>query len=228
MTPVLHRTLSRTSIKAVLRPRNGPLTAPIDYNDALERISAALPSVDYNKAIVNMSAAYKSAIGNVDYSIPKPATRRHDDLNTTFERPQATTSVAKLSHRKGLRDGEIEKAIHPLFDYLEANMSTMASSLSRPSMQTFMAKLWKQILSTIQALIMPSLSAQPSELRPLSGAELEVALKWLTFLRNFLHLNGDENGLPEAVLNNDQYNELLKVALYYDWSTDDLMEVSVP
>jgi hypothetical protein len=45
--------------------------------------------------------------------------------------------------------------------------------------QLVMAKLWKEILSIIDSLLLPPLSDQPSEMRPLSGQEVDIALKWL-------------------------------------------------
>jgi hypothetical protein len=183
MTPVLRHTLSRASIKSVLKPGG---SNPLDYNQALDKLSAA----------------YRSAIGNVEYSIPLPASER--------KRPPT--------------DAEIETAIHPLFDYLDANNHTLASTLSADAMQSVMAKLWKQILMTVEALIVPPLSDKPSTMRALSDGELDIALKWLKFLRDFFYAGG-EGGVPLSVLQNAKFNEILSVRIYYDWSTDDLMEV---
>lgn len=90
-----------------------------------------------------------------------------------------------------------------------------------------MAKLWKQILMTIEALIVPPLSDKPSHMRALTDGELDIALKWLKFLRDFFYVGGDESGVPLSVLQNQKFNEILSVRIYYDWRTDDLMEVSL-
>lgn len=42
-----------------------------------------------------------------------------------------------------------------------------------------MGKLWKEILSIIDSLLLPPLSDQPSDMRPLSEKEVDVVLKWL-------------------------------------------------
>ena len=42
-----------------------------------------------------------------------------------------------------------------------------------------MGKLWKEILSIIDSLLLPPLSDQPSEMKPLSGQEVDIVLKWL-------------------------------------------------
>jgi len=120
--------------------------------------------------------------------------------------------------------GTNDFSIHPLFDYLDANNHTLASTLSRDAMQMVMAKLWKQILMTIEALIVPPLSDKPSDMRALTDGELDVALKWLKFLRDFFYVGGDESGVPLSTLQNQKFNEILSVRIYYDWRTDDLME----
>lgn len=145
-------------------------------------------------------------MGANDYSIPLPAS----------EKPKW----------KPPSDAEIESAIHPLFDYLDANNHTLASTLSADAMQGVMSKLWKQILMTIEGLIVPPLSDKPSHLRPLTDGELDIALKWLKFLRDFFYAGGAEGGVPLATLQSAKYNEIISVRIYYDWATDDLMEVS--
>ncbi|BEJ13854.1 hypothetical protein CspHIS471_0310280 [Cutaneotrichosporon sp. HIS471] len=199
MTPVLRHTLSRNAIKSVLKPNVGG----IDYNDAL-RIS--------NDAIGRISAAYRNAVGTGqdEYAIPLPPSE------------QAKPNAQPV--KRGPSDAEIEAAIHPLFDYLDTNNHTLASTLSPDAMQMVMAKLWKQILTTIEALIVPPLSDKPSIMRALSGSELDVALRWLKFLRDFFYAGGDDSGVPLSTLQNAKFNEIMSVPIYYDWSTDDLME----
>lgn len=201
MTPVLRHTLSRSTIKLVLKPNAGG----IDYNDAL-RIS--------NDAIGRISAAYRSALNSAqgDYAIPLPPSETH-------------ALKPSQSLKRGPTEAEIETAIHPLFDYLDTNNHTLASTLSADAMQMVMSKLWKQILTTIESLIVPPLSDKPSEMRALTDSELDVALRWLKFLRDFFYAGGDGSGVPLATLQNAKFNEIMSVRIYYDWTTDDLMEV---
>ncbi|WVQ97784.1 hypothetical protein IAU59_004898 [Kwoniella sp. CBS 9459] len=158
--------------------------------------------LDYNEAFGKLSAAYRSALGTPEYSIPP----------------------TKEEKRRGPSDADIETAIHPLFDYLDTNNHTLASTLSPDAMRMVMTKLWKQILMTIEALIVPPLSDKPSRMRALSDGELDIALKWLKFLRDFFYVGGDASGVPLSVLQNAKFSEILSVRIYYDWSTDDLME----
>lgn len=41
------------------------------------------------------------------------------------------------------------------------------------------SRLWKDILSTLEALIVPPLSDQPTEMKPLSEKEIDIVFKWL-------------------------------------------------
>ena len=231
MTPVLRSTLSRTCIKSVLKPSN-----TLDYNDALGKLSAAyrsvdynealgkLRSVDYNDALGKLTSAYRNAIGTPEYSIPLPPSEQQTLPPTPTLSSEQSSQTAAI-RKRGPTEAEIESAIHPLFDYLDANNHTLASTLSRDAMQSVMAKLWKQILMTIESLIVPPLSDKPSHMRALSDGELDVALKWLKFLRDFLYVGGDASGVPLSTLQNAKFNEILSVRIYYDWKTDDLMEV---
>ncbi|TYJ58206.1 hypothetical protein B9479_001030 [Cryptococcus floricola] len=160
----------------------------------------------YNEALGKISAVYKSAIGTPDYNIPAP----HDH-----------------TRGRGPSDEDIESAIHPLFDYLDTNIHTLASTLSSNAMQMVMTKLWKQILMTIEGLIVPPLSDKPSSMRPLRDAELDITLRWLKFLKDFFYVGGDSSGVPISILQSPKFNEILSVRIYYDWATDDLMEECV-
>ncbi|EIW68721.1 hypothetical protein TREMEDRAFT_39631, partial [Tremella mesenterica DSM 1558] len=197
MTPVLRHALSRQTIKSVLKPHTS--------------LTPALPR-DYNEALGKLSAAYRTALAS---SSLVPTTTDGPLIPPVAERKRPPT------------DAETESAIHPLFDYLDANNHTLASTLSKEAMQMVMAKLWKQILMTIESLIVPPLSDKPSSMRELSDGELDIALKWLTFLRDFFYVGGDESGVPLSVLQNQKFNEIMSVRMLYDLGTDHLMEECV-
>lgn len=84
------------------------------------------------------------------------------------------------------------------------------------------SRLWKDILSTIEALIVPPLSDTPTEMKPLSDKEVDIVFKWLgvsgtltisdsaliscnlfQFLVNFFHAGGE--GVPLEDLRNAKY-----------------------
>lgn len=102
-----------------------------------------------------------------------------------------------------------------------------------------MTKIWKDILNTIDGLLLPPLSDQPSAVRPLTDREVDVVFKWLRvsgsahwhpfsgvdratiqFLTNFFHAEGE--GVPIEDLQSKEYRALWSIRLFYDMSTDNL------
>lgn len=120
-------------------------------------------SYDYNKALAGVTGFYRSAIGadKADSLIPLP----HQDKSRM--RIQALT------------DEEIESALSPLFDYLDANLQTFNNYLSEATKTTVMAKIWKEMLATIEDLLVPPLANAPSDMKPLTDKEVDIVFKWL-------------------------------------------------
>ncbi|KAL5479036.1 hypothetical protein ACEPAI_2324 [Sanghuangporus weigelae] len=166
-------------------------------------------TLDYTKALENVSALYRSAVGpsSNEVQIPLPQT----------ERPRIRP--------ESLSDYEIEQAITPLFDYLEGNLQTLNTYLSDETKEMVMTRLWKEILTVIELLLVPPLSDVPSDMKPLSDKEVDIVFKWLKFLRDFFYIGGE--GIPLETLQNQKYRDVVSIRLYYDWSTDALMEECV-
>jgi len=172
--------------------------------------SGPLAALDYNKALDRVNEFYRSAIGSTanDIQIPLPQS----------EKPRV---------REGeLTDVEIEQAIAPLFAYLDVNLQVLNTSLDDTTKEMVMMRAWKEILLVIEGLLIPPLSAIESEMKPLSDKEVDIAFKWLQFLRNFFYADG-EGPVPLESLQNQKYRDVVSIRLYYDWSTDALMEECV-
>ncbi|KAG8908954.1 hypothetical protein FRB99_000057 [Tulasnella sp. 403] len=173
-------------------------------------IKSTTVGYDYNKALAGVTGLYRSAIGadKADSVIP-PAPKDKPRI-----KPEALT------------DEETEGAIAPLFDYFDANFQILNSYLSPNTKETTMVKVWKEILATIEDLLVPPLSAAPSDMDPLSDKEVDVVFKWLKFLKDYTYAGG-ESPVALEQLQNQRYRDILSIRLYYDWSTDDLMEECV-
>lgn len=74
---------------------------------------------------------------------------------------------------------DCEEAIVPLIDYLERNLKILNDNLSETNMQTIVLKIWKEILIALEGVLLPPLSEQLSELKPLDDYEFHVVYKWL-------------------------------------------------
>ncbi|KAI0052473.1 hypothetical protein FA95DRAFT_1483448 [Auriscalpium vulgare] len=174
-------------------------------------IKGGTSGLDYNKALGNVTALYRSALGNNNNAeplIPLPPS----------EKPRVKPEE--------LTDVELEQAIIALFDYFDANLQTINTYLSETTKQMVMTRLWKEILATIEGLLIPPLSDQPSDLKPLSDKEVDIVFKWLKFLRDYFYAGG-EGPIPVETLQNQKYRDVVSIRLYYDWHTDALMEECV-
>jgi len=167
--------------------------------------------LDYNKALGNVTALYRSALGGASASevqIPLPAD----------EKPRVKPGE--------LTDVEIEQAIVGLFDYFDANLQTLNTHLGDSTKEMVMTRVWKDILTTIEGLLIPPLSEASSDMKPLTDKEVDIVFKWLKFLRDYFYAGG-EGPVPLENLQNQKYRDVVSIRLYYDWSTDMLMEECV-
>lgn len=74
---------------------------------------------------------------------------------------------------------DIENAITPLFTYFDENFAIMKQTLTDSAMIMVMTRLWKQILMTIEGLLVPPMSDKLSQQKPLNQQELDIVFKWL-------------------------------------------------
>lgn len=77
---------------------------------------------------------------------------------------------------------ECEISIVPLLDYLERNLKVLNTYLSESNMQFVVSRIWKEILITLENVLLPPLSEELSVYRPLSSHEVNVIFKWLEVL----------------------------------------------
>jgi hypothetical protein len=180
--------------------------------------------LDYNKAIGNVTALYRSAVGPSASEVQIPL-------------PQAEKPRVKPDE---LTDVDIEQAILPLFDYFEANLQTLNTHLSDEAKEMVMSRIWKEVLTVIEGLLVPPLSDISSDMSPLSDKEVDVVFKWLKvrmlhgtvyvrwlidcvhdqFLRDYFYAGG-EGPVSLEILQNQKYRDIFSIRLYYDWTTCD-------
>lgn len=119
---------------------------------------------------------------------------------------------------------DIENALKPLFTYFDENFAIMNQTLTLSAMIMVMTRLWKEVLQTIEALLVPPLSDKPSSQRPLSPQEIEIVFKWLQLLFDFFHADGE--GIAVDVLKSPKYLELKTLNFFYFEDTEDLIRTS--
>jgi hypothetical protein len=118
-------------------------------------------------------------------------------VSSYFNRTKAQTNPAPTQ-------AEIESALEPLFRYFDDNFSIMNQTLTTEAMRTVMARLWKEVLITVEGLLVPPLSDKPSNQPPLSQQEVDIVSRWLNLLLNFFNAvdeeTGEANGVPMDIL----------------------------
>ncbi|PIG80299.1 C2 domain protein [Aspergillus arachidicola] len=99
----------------------------------------------------------------------------------------------------GPSNADVENALTPLFDYFNDNFAIMNKTLTSEAMKMVMARLWKEVLSTIECLLVPPLSDKPSHQKPLTMQEVDIVSRWLVLLLNFFHAIDEETGEANGV-----------------------------
>jgi len=125
---------------------------------------------------------------------------------------------------------DYENALQPLFAYFNENFAIMKQTLTEVSMIMVMARLWKEVLMAIEALLVPPLSDKPSSQRPLTQQELDIVFHWLALLLDFFNARDDETGevmgVPSDVLKSAKYHEIKSLNFFYNEETDNLIRTS--
>lgn len=92
-------------------------------------------------------------------------------------RPTSVTTPTAQSSA-GLAEAA-NNALKPLLQYFDDNFAIMKQTLTDSAMIMVMTRLWKEVLVTIEGLLVPPLSDKLSAQRPLSSQEVDVVYKWL-------------------------------------------------
>ncbi|KAL8732825.1 MAG: hypothetical protein Q9181_003805 [Wetmoreana brouardii] len=137
-------------------------------------------------------------------------------------RPQPTTQAPT--------EPDIARALEPLFAYFNDNFAIMNQTLTSTAMIMVMTRLWKEVLVTIEALLVPPLSDKTSHQRQLNQQELDIVFKWLQRLFDFFHAvdeeTGEANGVPLDVLRSPKYFDITTLNFFYFEPTDALIRTS--
>ena len=125
---------------------------------------------------------------------------------------------------------QIDKVISPLFEYFDANFAIMKQTLTDATMLAVMSRLWKEVLMTIENLLVPPLSEKPSLQRPLAAKEVDIIFNWLEMLSAFFNArdeqSGEQLGVPAEVLKSPKWHELKSLNFFYFQDTMELIRES--
>ncbi|THC93756.1 hypothetical protein EYZ11_006764 [Aspergillus tanneri] len=141
-----------------------------------------------------------------------------------------TRKITEKSTAAAPSNADVENALTPLFDYFNDNFALMNKTLTSEAMKMVMARLWKEVLNTIESLLVPPLSDKPSHQKPLTMQEVDIVSRWLVLLLNFFHAVDDETGEAHGVsidiLKSPKYHEIQTLNFFYFEPTDTLIRTS--
>lgn len=127
-------------------------------------------------------------------------------------------------------EADVTNALKPLFGYFDDNFAIMKQTLTDAAMLMVMTRLWKEVLTTIESLLVPPLSDKLSQQRQLNQQELDIVFKWLQYLYDFFHAvdeeTGEVMGVPQHVLRSPKYFEITALNFFYSESTEALIRTS--
>lgn len=127
-------------------------------------------------------------------------------------------------------EAETKDALKPLFAYFNDNFAIMNQTLTSAAMMMVMTRLWKEVLATIETLLVPPLSDKPSQQRQLNQQEVDIVFKWLQHLFDFFHAvdeeTGEADGVPLEVLTSPKYFDIKTLNFFYFESTEGLIRTS--
>ncbi|KAI9167000.1 hypothetical protein HJFPF1_03119 [Paramyrothecium foliicola] len=125
---------------------------------------------------------------------------------------------------------QIEGALAPLFAYFDENFAIMKQTLTDATMIAVMTRLWKEVLITIENLLVPPLSEKPSTQKPLTRKELDIVYHWLEMLFTFFNAkdeqSGEQLGVRAEVLKSPKWHELASLNFFYFEDSNSLIRES--
>ncbi|OAA73985.1 C2 domain containing protein [Cordyceps fumosorosea ARSEF 2679] len=125
---------------------------------------------------------------------------------------------------------QIVHALTPLFTYFDENFAIMKQTLTDATMIAVMTRLWKEVLMTIENLLVPPVSDKPSTQKSLSRKELDIVYHWLELLFGFFNAkeehSGEQLGVPAEVLKSPKWHELASLNFFYFEDTHSLIRES--
>ena len=74
---------------------------------------------------------------------------------------------------------DVTNSLKPLLNYFDDNFAIMKQTLTDNAMILVMTRLWKEVLVTVEGLLVPPLSDKASSQKQLTQQEVDIVYKWL-------------------------------------------------
>jgi hypothetical protein len=163
------------------------------------------------------------------------ATLSHETLRGLLGTNTIGASMTSLWKKRSstmisVTPSQIDGALAPLFQYFDENFAIMKQTLTDATMIAVMTRLWKEVLITIENLLVPPLSEKPSTQKPLSRKELDIVYHWLEMLFAFFNArdeqSGEQLGVRAEVLKSPKWHDLASLNFFYFEDSNNLIRES--
>ena len=230
MLPLIREYLSMSTLRTLLRTN---LTNLIDLDRARGNLTTASRTVQ--GAALSLGARVNALLDTTPQQL----------IPDVIDHTALPAAPADGAERRGLltpQEVQLQAIapLEPLVDYLNDQLAILAESLSPdgespsfpcvrkrltrfklPAWALVSEQLWREVLATVEGLILPPLSDEPTDKKPLTEKELDVIFRWLhvsrgpvsgagerltdgaQFLVEFFHADGE--GLDMTILHGIKY-----------------------
>lgn len=152
----------------------------------VDKLSAYIHHVLSRKALQRLvGLGYKERVGAVASWFTSRTTQARTSIQFNLTSPVGATPPARpeltsnKSMSKQTTQAEVAAALRPLFTYFDENFAIMKETLTETAMIAVMTRIWKEVLVTIEGLLVPPLSDKPSTQKPLTRIESDIVFQWL-------------------------------------------------
>lgn len=175
ISPFIRSSISTNSLRTLLK-KGGYTSYLKDLN--LDKAFEKARLENGLEGVKNLKNLIKARDPNAPL-IPLPAHMIDIDKVKPLPNPSASGATGEKKKAAELTDAEIEEPLAPLLVYLDQSLETFRRHLSEPAWQVVLTKIWKEVISVVESLLVPALSDQPTEMKPLSDKEVDIVFKWL-------------------------------------------------
>lgn len=175
ISPFIRSSISTNSLKTLLK-KGGYSSYLKDLN--LDKAFERARLENGLEGVKNLKNLIKARDPNAPLT-PLPAHMIDMDRLRPSQAPAVQSPSSEKKKTAELTDAEIEEPLAPLLVYLDQSLETFKRHLSESAWQVVLTKIWKEVISVIESLLVPALSDQPTEMKSLSDKEVDIVFKWL-------------------------------------------------
>lgn len=125
------------------------------------------------------------------------------------------TSVG-ISTMVAMNEQEVDVFLNQITDYLNSNFEILAVTLPSKLAQEVIRRIWDELLTVIDQILIPPLyGPMDKERRLLNARQLSCLDLMINILKTFFHADGEGIGIPMQILENEKYTNVMNILSRY-------------